>query len=60
MFGICYTAEMNKEAIILQVKQKYEVLDKVLDERSRRIWAGTEAKAIGRGGQLLVASNRYP
>jgi hypothetical protein len=55
MFEICYTEEMNKEAIILQVKQKYEVLDKVLDERSRRIWAGTEAKAIGRGGQLLVA-----
>ena len=55
MFGICYTKEMNKEAIILQVKQKYEVLDKVLDERSRRIWAGTEAKAIGRGGQLLIA-----
>ncbi|MBF0203911.1 MAG: hypothetical protein HQK67_06250 [Desulfamplus sp.] len=31
----------------------------MLDERSRRIWAGTEAKAIGRGGQLLIASNRF-
>jgi len=27
----------------------------ILDERSRRLWAATEAKAIGHGGQTVVA-----
>lgn len=39
-----------------QVRDRYEVLEKVLDERSRRIWAAAEAKTIGRGGQILVAN----
>lgn len=46
---------MHDKTICSQIRQKYEALDKVLDERSRRVWAATEAKAIGRGGQKLVA-----
>jgi hypothetical protein len=38
-----------------QVAQKYERLQAVLDERQRRLWAGAEALAIGRGGITLVA-----
>src|SRR5512135_331104 len=41
---------------ILQViKAKYTSLEPVLDERSRRLWAGAEARAIGRGGITRVA-----
>jgi len=41
---------------ILQViKAKYISLEPVLDERARRLWAGAEARAIGRGGITRVA-----
>ena len=41
---------------ILQViKAKYTSLEPVLDERARRLWAGAEARAIGRGGITPVA-----
>lgn len=46
---------MNKEAIKLQVREKYETLFDTLNERSRRIWAATAARAIGTGGQILVS-----
>jgi Rhodopirellula transposase DDE domain len=35
---------------------KYVVLDPVLDERSRRLWAAAESRAIGFGGDALVSS----
>jgi hypothetical protein len=37
------------------VRAKFEVLKSVLDERSRRLWAATEARAIGRGGITRVS-----
>ncbi|MBI5036595.1 ISAzo13 family transposase [Candidatus Micrarchaeota archaeon] len=37
------------------IKQKFQELKPVLDERSRRLWAATEAKEIGWGGTLLVS-----
>ena len=37
------------------LKVKYEALKPVLDERARRLWAATEAAAIGRGGITRVA-----
>lgn len=46
---------MNKEILKKQIRERYEVLEKVLDERSRRIWAAAEAKSVGWGGQILVA-----
>jgi hypothetical protein len=37
------------------VKSKYQYLASAMNERARRLWAATEAKAIGRGGISLVA-----
>lgn len=36
------------------LKTKFEALSPVLNERSRRLWAATEAKALGHGGIALV------
>ncbi len=38
------------------IRSKFAALDPVLDERSRRIWAATEAKALGWGGVSVVAT----
>ena len=37
------------------IRIRYDALRPVLDERSRRVWAGAEAQAIGRGGIARVA-----
>jgi hypothetical protein len=37
------------------LRVKYESLAPVLTERTRRLWAATEAQSIGRGGIALVA-----
>jgi hypothetical protein len=37
------------------ITEKYAPLEPVLDERARRLWAATEARAIGRGGISRVA-----
>lgn len=44
--------DAKAEAVL---REKYTGLARVLDERSRRLWAATEAKAYGRGGQSLLA-----
>lgn len=36
------------------LRQKYSVLAPALNERSRRLWAATEAKSIGHGGIACV------
>jgi transposase len=36
------------------IGRKYAALRGVMDERSRRIWAATEARAVGRGGFTAV------
>jgi transposase len=36
-------------------RAKYRALAPTLTERSRRVWAATEARALGRGGMALVA-----
>lgn len=41
--------------VILLLRKKYQALSPSLTERSRRLWAGTEADAIGRGGVAWVA-----
>jgi len=46
---------MDKDSIISQIKEKYISINGVLNERSRRIWSATEARALGYGGQILVA-----
>jgi hypothetical protein len=37
------------------IREKFIALESVFDEHSRRLWAATEAKALGYGGQALVA-----
>ena len=37
------------------LRETYEALSPTLNERSRRVWAATEARAIGRGGVGVVA-----
>jgi Rhodopirellula transposase DDE domain len=40
---------------VAEVRTKYQRLSRVMDERSRRVWAATEAAAAGWGGVTLVA-----
>jgi hypothetical protein len=37
------------------IRAKFESLKPVMDERTRRLWAATEARAIGRGGITRVS-----
>ena len=37
-------------ALSQTIKEKFDALKPLLDERGRRRWAATEARAIGRGG----------
>jgi hypothetical protein len=37
------------------IKAKFAALAPLLDERTRRLWAAVEARAIGRGGITRVA-----
>jgi len=37
------------------VRQKWRLLKATLDERGRRLWAGAEADALGRGGVAIAA-----
>jgi hypothetical protein len=46
---------MVDEVIIDAIKRKYQLLCAVLDERSRRLWAATEASELGYGGIVAVA-----
>jgi hypothetical protein len=45
--------KLAKELIAI-VRQKYEAMRPYLNERSRRIWAATEARLLGHGGQKIV------
>jgi hypothetical protein len=44
-----------RNATVQAIRTKYEGLEPVLDERARRLWAATEARAIGWGGISQVA-----
>jgi len=37
------------------IKQKFEALEPLMDERMRRLWAAAEATALGRGGVTAVS-----
>lgn len=45
---------MTREEIIYMVGRKYQHLSPLLNERTRRCWAATEAHALGRGGLAIV------
>ena len=38
-----------------RIAEKYEALRGVMDEQMRRLWAATEARALGYGGVSTVA-----
>jgi len=46
---------MQLAAAIEQIESKYRSLASVLDERARRHWAATEARAYGWGGVSAVS-----
>jgi len=45
---------MPDAMIVGWIKDKYDALRESLDERSRRLWAATEARSLGRGGPAAV------
>lgn len=47
---------MNRLDIINVIREKYQPLSRVMDERVRRLWAAGEAKALGWGGISLVST----
>jgi hypothetical protein len=46
---------MHDATQVERIRRKFESLDAVLDERSRRQWAATEAQELGFGGLSCVA-----
>src|SRR2546427_10693355 len=46
---------MTREEQVELVRHKYAALAPLLNERTRRCWAATEARALGDGGISLVA-----
>src|SRR5436190_20416244 len=44
------------DALEAKLVEKYAVVSPVLDERSRRLWAAAESRAIGYGGDAVVSS----
>jgi Rhodopirellula transposase DDE domain len=46
---------MQQTAMEAIVREKFRALEPAMDERIRRLWAATEAKAMGHGGQTLIA-----
>ena len=45
---------MADQRVVLAVREKFEVLEPIMDERVRRHWAASEALALGRGGTSAV------
>jgi hypothetical protein len=44
----------SAEEQISILEQKYQAIKPYLNERSRRIWAASEARTLGYGGQKIV------
>lgn len=45
---------MRNKLLEIQIKEKYELMSFFLNERSKRLWAATEAQFYGRGGIAAV------
>jgi hypothetical protein len=50
-----YTSRMIATNVVETIRKKYEWLHGELDERRRRLWAASEAQALGHGGIAAVA-----
>ncbi len=44
-----------EDAVTQSIRGKFLVLERVLDERAKRLWAAAEARSLGRGGVTWVA-----
>ena len=45
---------MERQAIIRNIQEKYQLMAPSLTERTKRIWCAVEARQLGRGGITLV------
>jgi hypothetical protein len=52
---MCIISWMQDASVIEGLRRKFQALTVVMDERSRRHWAATEAKELARGGISAVA-----
>ena len=43
-------------ALEATIVEKYTAVSPILDERGRRLWAASESRAIGYGGDSVVSS----
>ena len=57
MFGVLCSNHLMRRNLELEatIVDKYAAVGAFLDERGRRIWAATESRAIGYGGDALVS-----
>lgn len=55
MKTICDKSRMHDATIVERIRRKFQSLDAVLDERSRRQWAATEAQELGYGGVACLS-----
>jgi hypothetical protein len=44
----------NQEAVVETLRRKWDTMHNHLDERGRRVWAASEAEALGHGGITIV------
>ena len=49
-----YFKGMDTEPTIAIIREKYQALRSILNERQKRLWAAVEAKVLGHGGQTVV------
>jgi hypothetical protein len=55
MGGVCDDLDMQDAQVIARIRRKFRQLQGALNERSRRLWAASEALEIGWGGVTAVA-----
>ena len=55
MRAFCDKCRMHDATIVERIRRKFQSLDAVLDERSRRQWAATEVQELGYGGVACVS-----
>jgi transposase len=47
---------MKNKDVVKKIKKKFDLVSLHLNERTRRIWAAIEAKAMGRGGVTILSA----
>jgi transposase len=45
---------MERKKVVAELRRKYRALEAIMDERVARVWTGTEARALRKGGIALV------